>query len=206
MLRDDTFKPHLAGMGEDGRAVALDMLIEPDAGAGLGHDRCERGLADLKRIAPQIVAVQLDEVEGVEEYAVVSAVVTDEIERGNPVVIAGDGFAVDDAGARAEPSQRLNDQREAAGEIITRTAVEPHLCALLAGNDAETVVLDLVQPLAAGRQFVGFCRKARRDEPGRARYAATCGCGVNKVAQCLLQLGGKPRVSCWSRDIRGNYV
>jgi len=51
-------------MGEDGRAVALDMLIEPDAGAGLGHDRCERGLADLKRIAPQVIAVQFDEVEG----------------------------------------------------------------------------------------------------------------------------------------------
>jgi hypothetical protein len=50
-------------MGEDGRAVALDMLIEPDAGAGLGHDRCERGLADLKRIAPQIVAIQFDEVD-----------------------------------------------------------------------------------------------------------------------------------------------
>jgi hypothetical protein len=43
------------------------MLIEPDAGAGLGYDRCERGLADLKRIAPQVVAVQFDEVEGVEE-------------------------------------------------------------------------------------------------------------------------------------------
>jgi hypothetical protein len=59
-LRHDTFKPHLAGMGEDGRAVPLHMLIEPDAGAGLGHDRCERGLADLKRIMPQVVAVQLD--------------------------------------------------------------------------------------------------------------------------------------------------
>ena len=45
-----------------------------------------RGLADLKRITPQVVAVQLNEVEGVEEYAVVSAVVTDEIERGNAVV------------------------------------------------------------------------------------------------------------------------
>ena len=56
----------LAGVGEDGRAVALDT-VEPDAGAGLGHDRRERGLADLKRIAPQVVAVQLDEVEGVEE-------------------------------------------------------------------------------------------------------------------------------------------
>ena len=47
----------------------LDALIEPDAGASLGHDRCERSLADRKRIAPQVVAVQLDEVESVEEYA-----------------------------------------------------------------------------------------------------------------------------------------
>ena len=43
---------------------------------------------------PQVVAVQFDEVEGVEEYLVVSAVVPDEIERGNTVVIAGDSFAV----------------------------------------------------------------------------------------------------------------
>jgi hypothetical protein len=62
-------------MGEDGRAVALDMLVEPDAGAGLGHDRCERGLADLKRIAPEVVAVQFDEVEGVEEREVIMAAV-----------------------------------------------------------------------------------------------------------------------------------
>jgi hypothetical protein len=61
----------LAGMAENSLTIALDMLIEPDAGAGLGHDRCERGLADLKRVAPQIVAVQFDQVEGVEEYAVV---------------------------------------------------------------------------------------------------------------------------------------
>jgi hypothetical protein len=67
-------------MGEEGGPVAFDMLIEPDAGAGLGHDRCKRGLADLKRIAPQVVAVQFDQVEGEEEYALVSAVVADEIE------------------------------------------------------------------------------------------------------------------------------
>ena len=75
-------------MREDGRAIAFHVFIEPDAGAGLGHDRRERDLADLKRIAPQIVAVQLDQVEGVEEDALVSALMTDEIERGNAVVIA----------------------------------------------------------------------------------------------------------------------
>jgi hypothetical protein len=37
-------------------------------------------VSGLKRIKPEIVAVQLDEVEGVQEYALVSAVVTDEVE------------------------------------------------------------------------------------------------------------------------------
>jgi hypothetical protein len=77
------------------------------------------------------------------------AAVANEIERGNAVVIAGNSFAVDDAGAGAQAAQRLDDQREAAGEVITRTAVEPHLRAGLAGNDAEAVVLHLMQPLAA---------------------------------------------------------
>src|SRR6516225_10099701 len=103
----------------------------------------------------------------VEKDAPVSALVTDEIERGDAVVIARDRFAVDDAGARAQVRQRLDDQREAMGEVIARTAVEPHLRAVLAGDDAEAVVLDLVQPLAARRQCVGFDREARRDEPGR---------------------------------------
>jgi hypothetical protein len=44
---------------------------------------------------------QLDQVEGVQKHAVVSAVVTNEIERGNAVIIAGDSFAIDDARARA---------------------------------------------------------------------------------------------------------
>ena len=53
------------------------------------------------------------------------------------------------------------------GEIVARAAIESHPLAVLAGNDAEAIVLDLVQPLAAGRQLRGLCRKARRDEPGR---------------------------------------
>jgi hypothetical protein len=43
-----TFEPQLAGIGEDGRAVAFDILVEPDAGAGFGHDRCERPFTSIK--------------------------------------------------------------------------------------------------------------------------------------------------------------
>src|SRR5438445_10022453 len=95
-------------------------------------------------------------------YALVSAVVTDEVERGNAVVIASDRFAIDDAGARAQAGQRLDDQRKATGEIIARTAVEPHSVAVLAGYNPKTIVLDLVQPLAARGQLIGFGWKARR--------------------------------------------
>src|SRR5260221_10550456 len=140
-------------MGKDGRTVALDMLVEPEARAGLAHDRCEGGLADLERVTPQIVAVQLDEIEGVEEDALVSALVTNEIERGHAVVIAGDSFAIDDAGARAQPRERTNDQREAPSHVIARTAIEPHPFPILAGDDAEPVVLDFMQPKLAGRKL-----------------------------------------------------
>src|SRR5215471_16480403 len=97
----------------------------------------------------------------------VSALVTDEIERGNAFVIAGDSFAINNAGARAQASQRFDDQWEAAGEVVAWTTVEPHLSASLTGNNAEAVMLDLMQPLAAGRQLIGFNREARRDEPDR---------------------------------------
>src|SRR5215470_4365268 len=62
-FRDDTFESHLAGVGEDGRAVALDMLVEAQAKASFGQHTSKRGLADLKQITPQVVAIQLDQVE-----------------------------------------------------------------------------------------------------------------------------------------------
>jgi hypothetical protein len=34
-------------------------------------------------------------------------------------------------------------------------------------------VLDLMQPIAAGGQLIGFGREARRDEPGREGAYAT---------------------------------
>jgi hypothetical protein len=75
--------------------------------------------------------------------------------------------AVDNAGARTQPGKGINDQREATGEVVAGAAIEPHPLAVLAGNDAEAVVLDFVQPLAAGWQLIGFGWEARRDEPGR---------------------------------------
>jgi hypothetical protein len=60
--------------------IELHMLVEPNARASSGDRGCERCLADHERIAAQVVAVQLDEVEGIEEHAVVMIAVADAIE------------------------------------------------------------------------------------------------------------------------------
>jgi len=64
--------------------------------------------------------VQIDQVESVEEGTVVVAVVANEIERRHAVVVASNRLPIDDAGARAQAGQRLDDQREAAGEVHFR--------------------------------------------------------------------------------------
>jgi hypothetical protein len=108
-------------------------------------------------------------------------VVTDEIERGNPVVVAGDSFAVDNAGARAQSGERINDQREAASHVIAGAAVEPHAVAILASDDAKSIVLNLMQPQSAGRQRVGFGGEARRDEAvWKSRRTGKHDAGINR--------------------------
>jgi hypothetical protein len=98
-------------------------------------------------VALEIAAVQLGRVEGVQENAFVMVAVADAIDWGHAVVVTGN--RLDDARARTQAGQCLDNQRKAIGKIIAGAAVEPHLCALLAGNDPKAVVLNLVQPFAA---------------------------------------------------------
>jgi hypothetical protein len=60
-------------------------------------------------------------------------------------------LAVNDAGPRPQLGERLDDQREPVGEVVAGAAVELDTRAVLAGDHAEAVVLDLMQPLCAGR-------------------------------------------------------
>ncbi len=100
----------------------------------------ERTVRWLDGLAPQVIAVKLDQVEGVEEDACVMPPVTDAIEARHAVVITGDRFSVDSAGARAD--EGLDDQRETTGQVVPGAAVEPDTVAVLAGDDAETVMLE----------------------------------------------------------------
>jgi hypothetical protein len=144
------------------------VFIEANTRPRLGQYHFQRGFAALKRIGSQIVAIQFNQIEGVEKYAFIVAAMANEIEQSHALLIASDSFAIDNARARAQASQRIDDQREAICEVIARAAIETHLWAFLAGNDAKAVMLGLVQPFAARRQC-GFDWEAWRDEPGRER-------------------------------------
>ena len=91
------------------------------------------------------------------------------------VVAAAHRLAVDDAGARAQAGEGLDDQRKAMGQVVARAAVEPHAGTVLAGHDAEAVVLDLVQPRLAGWRLERFGGQAGRDEAERQGHARLLG-------------------------------
>jgi hypothetical protein len=59
---------------EDGRTVAFHVLVESNAWPSFGQDSLKRGLATFQRITPQIIAIQFDQVEGVQENAFTSIV------------------------------------------------------------------------------------------------------------------------------------
>jgi hypothetical protein len=64
-------------------------------------------------------------------------------------------------------AQRLGDQREAVGQVVAGAAVEPDAVAVLARDDAEAVVLDLMQRRVAARRLGRFGGQAWRDETAR---------------------------------------
>jgi hypothetical protein len=71
VLRDDAFRPELAGMREDRSAVAFEVLAVLDPGRRLGEQLFEPGLAFLERARAPVLAAEFQEVEGVEKGLIV---------------------------------------------------------------------------------------------------------------------------------------
>ena len=70
-LRDDAFAAESAGVLEDGRAVAVEMLVEGDTVAGVAEQIGEHGLAALDRLPAKVLAVEFDQIEGAEHGGMV---------------------------------------------------------------------------------------------------------------------------------------
>jgi hypothetical protein len=116
-----------------------------------------------------------------------------QIESSDTTVVGCDRLAIDCAGR--QPGHRLYDEWEAFAQIVPQSVVEPHPLAILAGNDAATVVLDLMQPVWAGRRARGPHGQARRDEARRqCKVAAARGRG----ARGQMRAGHDPEMIAWN--------
>jgi len=92
--------------------------------------------------------------------------IADAAEARHAVVAAANRLAVDDAGASAEPDQRLYDQAKAVGQVVAGAAVEANAAAILAGDNPKTIVLDFMQPCRPGRRLLRFNGQTGRDKSG----------------------------------------
>jgi hypothetical protein len=57
---------------------------------------------------PQILAVQLQQVKGIEEYVLARPLVPQPLEHGEALLVADDRLAVDQAGARLEAASMMS--------------------------------------------------------------------------------------------------
>ena len=131
-------------MLERDTSVILDVLIQPQAGRRTREQVAEQRLARGERVMPQVVSVKLDQVEGVQENAIVVPAIPDALKIRDPVVTTSHRFAVDDTRTQAQLGQCLHNQRKATGRVVTRPAVELNSSASFSGDNPEAVVLDLV--------------------------------------------------------------
>ncbi len=142
-------------MMEHDRALDVEVLVERDARMLVADQLLERIFAVLDRSPAQVFPVDLDEVEGTERGAGPVTIATDQAEDGQTGPVADDGFAVDDAGVHGQARDRLHDERKPVSKVFAVATDQADLVAVTSGDDPETVVLDLVNPVGAPRRRLG---------------------------------------------------
>ena len=89
------------------------------------------------------------------------------LEHREPIVIAGDRLAIDQAGTRLEPVHGLDDERIARCPIVPVPRQQSYADGIPARHQAIAVMLDFVNPVRAARRSVGGGWEAGFDEAGR---------------------------------------
>jgi hypothetical protein len=107
-------------MEDEGAIFLVQVLVKPQPRRGTTQNMSELCLALPERIVSQIDAVNLDQVKGPQEHAVVSIPPPDQFKTSDPVIAAGDGFAVDNAGAGVRaPCERCKPIAGPTGYTVT---------------------------------------------------------------------------------------
>jgi len=131
------------------------VLVEAHTVPSLAKDARQGRLAYLNRLPPKIRPVQLKQVECVQERLGLVPPMSQELECGQPPLVAAHNLAVDEARPHIEVIHGLDHKRVALRPVVAPAGDQPDAHRVAAGHQPEAVVLDLVNPVGAGRGLVG---------------------------------------------------
>src|ERR1700686_2309848 len=118
VLRDDAFGAEPAGMREDGRAVALNVLAILDSRRRLREELCQLGLALLELPRAPVLAIELQKVERVEDHLIVIRAAMQLVEDREAIAVAPHRFPVDHRRGHSERRHARADERISVGPVI----------------------------------------------------------------------------------------
>jgi hypothetical protein len=114
-----------------------------------------------ERLSAKVRAVQLQQVEGVEDCLGLVPAVAKQLEGGHPLLVATDNCAVDQAGAHFKVVHSLDRQRIAnCPSVVAVASDQADAHGVAPGHEPEAIVLDLVNPAGPGGRPVGWGRQS----------------------------------------------
>ena len=143
-----------------------------------------RSMGSLRRM---ILPIERHEIECVQKHACVIAPITNAVEDGEPLVITGDRFTVDQKRFRFDRIGRFQHKRKPSRPVETVARDDTDTRRVAADHHAEAVVLNLMQPAGTGGRLHGPGWQTGLD-PGRL--------GLFEAAAKLTQLRHGLNIVC----------
>ena len=135
----------------DDRAVAAKMLVERDAIVRKSEQSGQPALAVLDWLSPNVLAVHHEQIERAKHSAGVSAMSAYQIEHCQAIVVADDSFSVDHTRSNGQSLDRLSGHGKPITEVMAIAGHQSDTAASAMRQDAEAIVLDLVNPARTRR-------------------------------------------------------
>ena len=141
-------------MLENGHAVACEVRIKSNAVTGTAKEIGEHILTMLERLLAEIVAIELDQVEGAKHSGMIMVAIAKKIEDREAIPIDNNGLAINDTRPHRQGRHGGGDLWEARRKIVAVSGKQPCAPLFAPGKDLESVVLDLMNPVVAGRRRI----------------------------------------------------
>ena len=154
------------------------------------------------------VAVQLQQVEGVQERLGLVPSMAQKLERSHSLLVTAHHLAVDHAGPHLEVVHGFHDKRVAARPVVPSAGDQPDAHRVAPGHEPVAVVLDLVDPIGARGRTVGRGWEAGLDKRN-TRHVAYLGAGSQESSHPSRPSGRSPdmkRLSHWSQASAASCV